>query len=215
MIELNNIVKKFGDITVFDGLSDVFEAGRVHCLSAPSGSGKTTLLKLLGGMLSLDGGVITDAPKTVSFVFQEERLIPQKTAYQNLLFVLKEPYEKKARFELERDIAEWLKSAELQDAKDLYPHEMSGGMKRRLALVRAFLYPSDALFLDEPFHSLDQKLKDEMIGLFLDFAEKTKKTVLLVSHDKEEINAVGDVLHVYSEKPMKLLERVELKRSVF
>jgi NitT/TauT family transport system ATP-binding protein len=180
----------------------------VNCIFGPSGSGKTTLLNLAAGNLAPDAGRIVNAPKNVSYVFQEERLIPQKTAYKNLEFILSGKYPDKN--ELKTVINSFLDSAGLSAAKDLYPREMSGGMKQRLSLIRAFAYRSDALLMDEPFKALDFSLKENIAETFLKYFAADRRTTLFVTHEPDDAALIGDYVHIYSDKPMKLIKKLKI-----
>ncbi|MDR2046491.1 MAG: ABC transporter ATP-binding protein [Clostridiales bacterium] len=204
MIIFSGIYKKFGDTVVFDNFSDGFEEGCVNCIFAPSGSGKTTLLNMAAGLLSPDKGTVSGIPDGVSYAFQEDRLIPQKTAFGNLKFILRNIYPDKKT--LEETVNRYLAEAGLGDAAELYPREMSGGMRRRLALIRAFAYPSELLLMDEPFKALDLALRKDVAGWF----SRYRRTVLLVTHDPDEAFLVGDYIHAYSKKPMTLLKKFKI-----
>ena len=204
MISFNNVNKRYNDLVVMENFCESFEENKVNCIMGPSGCGKTTLLNLLGGIVNEDGGQITK-PERVSYVFQEESLIPQKTARKNLELVLKSVYSDKA--ELMQVIQKFLKMSDLEKAADLYPHEMSGGMRQRLALIRAFAYPSEILLMDEPFKALDTALKDAIIRSFLNLYKEDNRTVLFVTHDIDEALMTGDFIYLYSNKPMSLLKK--------
>ena len=180
MITFHDVNMRFRDTVVFDRFNEEFEKSKITCILGPSGCGKTTLLNLLSGTLQENSGQITK-PRNVSYVFQEELLVPQKTAYKNLELILKSVYRDKDA--LKAVIDKFLTLAELENAGDLYPHEMSGGMRQRLALIRAFAYPSDILLMDEPFKALDIMLKDNIIKAFLNLYREDKRTVLFVTHD--------------------------------
>ena len=201
MITFSNVNLHFKDLVVMENFCEEFEENKVNCILGPSGCGKTTLLNLLSGILSENSGHITK-PERVSYVFQEEALVPQKTARKNLELVLKGVY--KDRTELTAVINKFLKISDLENAGDLYPHEMSGGMRQRLALIRAFAYPSDILLMDEPFKALDITLKASIIKSFLRLYEEDKRTVIFVTHDIDEALMTGDFIYVYSNKPMSL-----------
>ena len=143
-LKVENLTKRYGGRTVLDGVSFALQEG-VTCLMAPSGAGKTTLLRLLLGLEKADGGQITGlAGRRVSAVFQEDRLLPGLDAEGNLRFVLGADYD-------EGRAAELLGELGLSDVGDKAVRDYSGGMRRRLALARALLFPCDILLLDEPF----------------------------------------------------------------
>jgi NitT/TauT family transport system ATP-binding protein len=198
---------RFQNTVVFDSFNAEFDSNKINCILGPSGCGKTTLLNILSGTLLENGGEITK-PHSVSYVFQEELLIPQKTARKNLELVLKSVYSDKT--ELKAVIDKFLKLSSLQQAADLYPHEMSGGMRQRLALIRAFAYPSDVLLMDEPFKALDITLKGNIIKAFLSLYKEDKRTVLFVTHDIDEALMTGDSIYVYSNKPMRLQRKIAI-----
>jgi len=210
MITFKNVAVKFHDTVVFESFNEEFEDNKINCILGPSGCGKTTLLNLLSGTLQEGGGEITK-PRNVSYVFQEELLVPQKTARKNMELVLKSVYKDKS--ELKAVIDKFLKIAELEHAENLYPHEMSGGMRQRLALIRAFAYPSDVLLMDEPFKALDITLKDNIIKSFLGLYEEDRRTVLFVTHDIDEALLTGDCIYVYSNKPMRLQRKFAITDS--
>jgi len=212
MIAFKNVDLRFKDVIVMENFSGEFEENKVNCILGPSGCGKTTLLNLLSGIVKEDSGQITK-PETVSYVFQEESLVPQKTARKNLELVLQNVYRDKV--ELREVIDKFLKISDLENAADLYPHEMSGGMRQRLALIRAFAYPSEVLLMDEPFKALDITLKDSIIKSFLRLYEEDKRTVIFVTHDIDEALLTGDFIYVYSNKPMSLQRKfaVEAKQG--
>lgn len=217
MITFRNVSMRFKDLTVLENFCEDFEENKVNCILGPSGSGKTTMLNLLSGIIKEDSGHITK-PQNVSYVFQEESLIPQKTARKNLEFVLRSVYKDKT--ELKEVIDRFLKLSDLEKVADLYPHEMSGGMRQRLALIRAFAYPSDILLMDEPFKALDITLRDSLIKSFINLYEKDKRTVLFVTHDIDEALMTGDFIYIYSNKPMSLQNRIAVnevtgKRKIY
>jgi len=210
MVIFDNVGVRFKDLTVMENFCGEFEENKVNCILGPSGCGKTTLLNLLGGILDCDSGQITK-PERVSYVFQEEALIPQKTARKNLELVLKSVY--KDKLELGKVIDGFLKISDLETAAESYPHEMSGGMRQRLALIRGFAFPSDILLMDEPFKALDTTLKDSLIKAFINLYEKDNRTVFFVTHDIDEALMTGDFIYVYSNKPMTLQKKFILEEN--
>ena len=205
MIKFHNVNMSFQSTTVFDNFNAEFDNNKINCILGPSGCGKTTLLNLLSGTLLENSGQITK-PQSVSYVFQDELLIPQKTARKNLELILKSVYGDKQQ--LKTVIDKFLKLSSLEQAGDLYPHEMSGGMRQRLTLIRAFAYPSDVLLMDEPFKALDITLKSNIIKAFLSLYKEDKRTVIFVTHDIDEALMTGDSIYVYSDKPMHLQKKI-------
>jgi NitT/TauT family transport system ATP-binding protein len=149
-ISLNNIRLSFGEKQVLGNLSAVFPEGKVSCIMGASGSGKTTLLRLLMGSLKPDGGEVTGVPARFSAVFQEDRLCEDFSPMLNIKLVL-------PRNTPRKDILAALESVGLADCAEKPVRELSGGMKRRVAIVRAVMVPGDAVFMDEPFRGLDEE----------------------------------------------------------
>lgn len=180
MAELRNIVFGYNpNKLIFDGLSLSIPDGSRICFSAPSGKGKTTLLRLFLGLEKPFSGSVDIPPqKTFSAVFQEDRLLPWKNVLQNA-----------ALFSDEETAASVLKRLGLGDSLTLMPSELSGGMKRRLALARALSHPFDILVLDEAFNGLDREIKAAAISAVDEIA--SGKTILMVAHDLSEAESLG------------------------
>ena len=178
------LTKAYGDNTVLDGFTHAFPEGRVSCVLGRSGCGKTTLLRLIAGLEAPDAGTILGVPEGgIAMVFQEDRLPPQLTAAGCLRMVLPRTPDREAR------IGEALGALGLGDAPDQPVREFSGGMRRRVALARALLYPAPLILLDEPFKGLDAATRAAAI----DFARPrlAGRTALLVTHDPEDAAAFG------------------------
>jgi len=190
MITLKNIHKSFGQLKVLDDFSIDFDEGQVTCLLGPSGCGKSTILKMLSKLDNKYVGVIEGLDnKKLSYVFQESRLIPWLTVEENLSYVLEGqlPEDK-----LEEHIEFFLNQVELNAFKKAYPNTLSGGMKQRVSLARAFSMPHDILLMDEPFQGLDEELKDQLMTLLENLICLDKKTVIMVTHDLQEASRLGD-----------------------
>jgi NitT/TauT family transport system ATP-binding protein len=194
-IVLNQIVKSYNDVPIIDHLDLTLPLQGIVSLTGPSGCGKTTLMRLVVGFEEPDSGTITGTSGLVfSTVFQEDRLIPWLTAAENLDRVL---------HQMSSD--HFLDQIHLTDARDKYPNELSGGMRRRIALARALAFPSDILFLDEPFKGLDDVLRDEMMDLV--HQEHDKRLVFLITHDEYEANALSDVIFRFEGPPLRLVDQ--------
>lgn len=196
---VENLEKSYGSLPVLGGLSMDVEQGRVSVVLGPSGCGKTTLLNILSGLEGDYGGSIGQLRSLrSSYVFQEDRLLPWLSARENVALVLHGEDDKKRRSSL---ADEALALVGLSDSAGLKPQALSGGMRRRVALARAFAYPSDLLLLDEPFSSLDIKTRIAVMDLFLDLRARDGRTAIVVTHDVREAIYLGDRIYTLSEKP--------------
>ncbi|MCY6958310.1 ABC transporter ATP-binding protein [Clostridium brassicae] len=191
-IELINVCKSFQGQDVFKNLNIGFVKNKISVILGPSGCGKTTLLNIISGIEKVDFGKVVVNNNSISYIFQEDRLIPWLTVYENIAFTLKSYKNKK---EMDNIIHKYLDIVKLNDHKDKLPHELSGGMKRRVAVARAFSYKSELLLMDEPFKGLDVKLKQYIIAEFLKIWQEDKRTVIMVTHDMEEAKILGDKIY--------------------
>lgn len=172
-IVFKDIVKKFGNTTIYDHFNLTIEPGKVTAVLGPSGCGKTTLLNMLTRLTKYEGE-ITEAK--CGYVLQDPALVPSLTVYQNLELVNKNKDE----------IMNALESFEMIEKKDEYPINLSQGQRHRVALARALIYHCDVILMDEPFSTLDLKLRIKLMELFANEAKKANKTVIFVTHDIDE-----------------------------
>ena len=173
-VKLTNITKAFGEKTVIKNFSLNIEKGGRLALVSPSGSGKTTLFRIISGLEKrFDGERLVKG--NVSFMFQEDRLFETSTVLENVLAVA----EKKVD-----EAKELLEKLALGDYIDAYPADLSGGMRRRVALARTLIYDADIFLLDECFTGLDEETR-ESVAEVINFYTKGK-TLLLITHDKTE-----------------------------
>ncbi|HHY64991.1 MAG TPA: ABC transporter ATP-binding protein [Clostridiaceae bacterium] len=182
-IVISGVTKKYGDNVVFHNFSVRIEKNRTTFITGPSGCGKTTLISMLMGITAPDSGTITGVPALKSAVFQEDRLCENFNAVSNVRLVCDKRIKNST-------IIEHLERVGLKDILSKPVSEFSGGMKRRVAIVRAVLAKSEILFLDEPFKGLDNENKK----LVMDYIEENTKgkTVIIVTHDTDMIH--GNVL---------------------
>lgn len=178
----SNLTKAYGTNLVISNFSHVFPEGKVTALVGPSGCGKSTLLSLLMGLLSPDSGTV-ECPKPISAVFQENRLCKNLTASANIRLVTGKRFGK-------AEIAKELSKIGLDDCENKAVRELSGGMMRRVAMLRALMAEYKAIFLDEPFKGLDIETKNLVMKYC---REKIKgKTAIFVTHDSYECDLLAD-----------------------
>jgi len=178
-IILDRISKEYGGKRLIHSLSATLTAGSRTAIVAPSGAGKTTLLRMIMGLVKPDEGTIHyEKPLSVSAAFQEDRLLEYTSPLENIKAVLPNG------FRTEQEICKELSQVALNEAAYRTVSLLSGGMKRRTALVRAVMMPGNLLVLDEPFKGLDEKLKRQV----MEYVETGMqgRTFLIVTHDKNE-----------------------------
>lgn len=179
MIKLQNIGVRYGEKTVYENFNLEIEEGKVTCVLGESGCGKTTLLNVIAGIVPHTGSVPELA---CSYVFQSPRLVPSLTVKGNLSLVCSD----------ENRINEMLASVNLTDKANSFPAHISGGEAQRVSICRAFLFNSDLLLMDEPFVSLDLKLKISIMEQFKKLQSERNKTTLFVTHDVDEALYLAD-----------------------
>jgi NitT/TauT family transport system ATP-binding protein len=208
VIKFENVYKTLGQTRVLEGFSFHAERGKILCLVGPSGCGKTTILQMLAGLEQPDAGRIDGKDGLrVSYVFQEPRLLLWKTVAGNIDFVLRDAVIPARRKEL---IDKYLSLMGLYEYRDSYPKALSGGMKQRLALCRAFAFPHDLLLLDEPFKSLDMPLRLGLVRQVAKMWRETPRTIVFVTHDIMEALLLGHRIVVLSARPTTVLDTVDL-----
>lgn len=194
IIQIKNLTKKYKiDGRAFKALNDInlkIDKGSFTTIVGKSGCGKSTLLRIIAGLEEAAEGKIIGREKIKSsLVFQEARLMPWLTVEENILFPLKKRREKSESLKKGKEHLDLLG---LNDFKDAYPDQISGGMAQRTALGRALVYDSNLILMDEPLGSLDAfnryKLQQELQNIF----SKNNKTVIFVTHDIDEAIFLGD-----------------------
>ncbi len=176
MLRINNLSKSFDEKIIIDSLSLNFPQKGFVSLCGPSGCGKTTLLRIIAGLEKADRGEISFDTRhpSVSFSFQEPRLLPERTAAENVNLVLGD---KKATLQKAQELLDMLNIVD----HDLYPDELSGGMKARVSIARALAKRADLYIFDEPFASLDKDTAELCAKVIKDKAQNS--LVITVLHD--------------------------------
>jgi NitT/TauT family transport system ATP-binding protein len=191
-IIIKNLFKSYNQNNVFHGFNIEFQNHKINIVLGTSGCGKTTLLNIIAGTDKAYKGQVLVNRNSISYMFQEDRLLPNKTVLENIIFVLKSNMKK----EQSENIAnEYAKIMELERFKYKFPHELSGGMKRRVALGRTIAYNSNLILMDEPFKGLDDRLKDRIMDEILKVHKNRNNTMIIVTHDKREADKLGDIIY--------------------
>ncbi len=185
------------------------------CLVGPSGCGKTTLLRIVAGLetatsgsVTVDGREIRSPDPKRGMVFQEYSLFPWRTVTDNIAFGLEMKGISKA--ERRRIAGEYLTLVGLDEFRDHYPFELSGGMRQRVAIARALANDPDVLLMDEPFGALDAQTRNRMQKELLSIWEQTKKTIIFVTHSVDEAVYLSDRIVILSGRPGTVREILDL-----
>ena len=182
MIEFDRVSLQYGDKRVLSDFSFRFEDRRAYAVLGPSGCGKTTLLRLAAGLQSPTGGRVLRDPPQAAICFQEDRLLPWRSARENVALAFPRAAQKDGSALREAD--KWLARVGLAGEERALPASLSGGMKRRVALARALAFDAPALLLDEPFRALDEDAHGELLRLINACAQG--KLLMLVTHDERD-----------------------------
>ncbi|MBU0935585.1 MAG: ABC transporter ATP-binding protein [Spirochaetes bacterium] len=200
--EIQKLSKRYDELLVLDHVDFSVRSSAVNVVLGPSGCGKTTLLQILAGLDSAYSGSVGELGKlAVSYVFQEDRLLPWLSIVENVMFALESAYERKNA----RTIATgMLESLGLAGVLHQVPATLSGGMCRRVALARAFAYPAQLMLMDEPFSALDLKTRISVMDSFKALHAEHGHTTILVTHDVREAIYLADTITTLSPKPSKV-----------
>ena len=187
-IEIENITKKFNEKNVLSSFSQRFETPTVYCLNSVSGSGKTTLLRIISGLERPDNGVVKmDKMYSIAYSFQDVRLLPWLTVFDNILFAMRS-----TGLQAHKLIAELSNNFELSEHLHKFPHQLSGGQQQRVGLIRALAAQSSVLLLDEPLNGLDNELKQKTISFLAQWIASHKVLVIWATHE----NIRSEYIHV-------------------
>jgi len=207
-IQLSGIHKKFDALKVLSEFVIQFDNDKRHCLFGPSGCGKTTLLNIIADINSPDAGKVTGiSNRKIGYVFQEERLLPWRTVFENVAFVLNGKF---PLHEITQKVNEVLELVQLSAFKDHYPEALSGGMKQRVSLARAFAYDAEILLLDEPFKGLHFELKYTLMDYVLAYCKLRKPALIFTTHDPDEALYLATDVYVLTGPPLSITKRLEI-----
>jgi NitT/TauT family transport system ATP-binding protein len=206
------------DLVVLDGISFDVREGEFVTIIGPSGSGKSTLLNIIAGLESYDGGDVVVSGHRVAgsgtdivMIFQEDALFPWLNVEDNVAFGLKQ--KGVAKGERAKIVSQYIDMVGLGNFAKSWTHQLSGGMKQRVAIARALAMNPRILLMDEPFGALDVRTRENLQFQLQQVHERTKKTILFVTHDVREAASLGDRVIMLSHGPARIKEQyvVDLK----
>jgi NitT/TauT family transport system ATP-binding protein len=219
-IAVRGVTKRFfvrrRPIEALAGIDLDIRAGEFFCIVGPSGCGKTTLLRVLAGLETKTAGTIDvarDDAKDVarplnSMVFQEQSIFPWKTVRDNVAFGLKaRGFSRRDRQEI---AAQYIRKVGLKGFEDALPHQLSGGMKQRVSIARAFANDPEILLMDEPFAALDEQTKLVLQAELVRIWEEMRKTVVYVTHSIDEAIVLADRILVMTARPGRIKDIIDV-----
>ena len=205
MLELKNIVKKYGNNVILDDISLQIKKGEIVSILGPSGSGKMTLLNLILGITDIssgkiiyDGEDITNVPlekRGFNIVFQDYALFPNLTAYENIVYGLRN----KPGISTEQDVQDFIHLLGLEEHLNKRISQLSGGQKQRVALARTMVMKPKILLLDEPLSALDGVIKESIKSKIKEIAREFSLTTIIVTHDPEEALTLSDKVLIIND----------------
>ena len=205
-IQVNNLTKRFGDLTVLDGINFNIKEGELLAIVGPTGCGKTTFLNCLSklmpaseGEILIDGEEANPKKHNISYVFQEPTCLPWRTVRENVAYGME--VKGVGKQEREERATKIMELVGLSSCADLYPNQVSASMMQRIAVSRAFAVNPDLLLMDEPFGALDAQTRYAMEQELRTIWEKEKRTVCFVTNNIEEAIYLGDRVVVMSALP--------------
>lgn len=212
-VELSNVTKVYEDppqtVTALKDVSFHINEGEFLCIVGPSGCGKSTLLKMIAGLdhpssgqIRFKGDLLTAPHSKISMVFQNFALLPWRTVTQNVAFGLE--LQGRPKMEREKVAKEFLDMVGLKGSENLYPKQLSGGMKQRVGIARALAIDPEVVLMDEAFSAIDEFTAEALRSEVAEIHNETGKTFLLVTHNLPEAIELADRILVLSARPAKV-----------
>ncbi len=204
ILKIENLSKTFENLEVIKDVSfSIGDDGEFIVLVGPNGCGKTTLLRLMARLIEpTSGKIISENDTRIGFVFQEDRLFPWKTVYENLDIVAKNFFsEENKRTTI---IKKYLSLVDMWNFRDYYPNKLSGGMRQKIAIARALVIEPRLILMDEPFSALDASSREKLQKETLKIWRETKKSIVFVTHNLDEAILMAQKIILLSGKPTRI-----------
>lgn len=216
IITIDSLSKSFDSLEVLSNISLNVDKGKFISIVGPSGCGKSTLLRIIGGLeqefkgkITIDGNIINSPHSSCGIVFQENTLLPWLSVKENICFALE--VQNKTKEEIENKVKPLLELMGLNSFVHYYPHQLSGGMKRKAEIARLLAADKSILLLDEPFVSIDTLSRHVLQEELIDIWKKTKKTIVFVTHNVDEAVFLSNEIIVLSSSPASIIDTIKVE----
>jgi NitT/TauT family transport system ATP-binding protein len=212
-IRVEGLTRRYDGVTVLDDVTLDIADGKFCCVVGPSGCGKTTLLRILAGLDTASSGSVTVSNRMPgvpgnSVVFQGDSIFPWMTVWDNAAYGLK--MRRVHPEQIRSTVGHFLAQTGLTRFAHLYPHELSGGMRQRVSIARAFANDAEILLMDEPFSALDEQNKTILQEELLRIWEEHRKTVVFITHSVDEAVTLGDQIILMTAQPGRIKKIIEV-----
>jgi ABC-type nitrate/sulfonate/bicarbonate transport system ATPase subunit len=211
----NNITASYDGVKIIEDINIEINQGELVSLLGVSGVGKTTLFQVISGLLKpdtgevmLDGKDITGKAGSVSYMLQKDLLFHYKTILENVALPLEIKGIKKSV--AKERASSYFREFGLEGTQDKYPHQLSGGMRQRAALLRTYLFSNQVALLDEPFSALDTITKSSMHEWYLNVMEQIKLSTIFITHDIDEAIYLSDRIYIMACKPGRIIDEIKI-----
>ncbi len=208
MIHVSHIYKSYAGQCVLADINMNVRTGETVCLLGPSGCGKTTLLRLIAGFEKADRGDISCKAGDIGYLFQDRDLLPWRSVFRNVALGME--FQKRTDKEIREVVSDYLEQLDLTDAAKKRPYQISGGMKRRVALAQILVTNPAILFLDEPLTGLDVNGRKLVSGVIKRYIDAHKAASVIVTHSIEEALFLADRVLIFSQRPAHIMQDISL-----
>lgn len=215
-LKVEGVTFAYGDEVIIEDIHLELHDNELVCLLGASGGGKTTLFHVISGLnrpkqgrVILSGKDITGQPGQISYMLQKDLLLPYRTIQDNVILPLLIKGEKKK--EAREKAAPYFAAFGLEGTRKKYPHQLSGGMRQRAALLRTYMFSKDVALLDEPFSALDTLTKGEMHRWYLDVMERLPLSTLFITHDIDEAVLLSDRIYLLGGRPGRITDEIVIR----
>lgn len=214
MLTINNINFAYDNELILKNINIYLDNNEFVSILGPSGVGKTTLFNIVAGILPIQSGTIAqnnipiNPKENISYMLQKDLLLPHKTILDNvaLPLIINKTNKKIARIEAHN----LLKEFDLDNVENMYPNELSGGMRQRVALLRTYMFKRKTILLDEAFSAIDHITRNDIYKWYIDTSKKLKLSTLMITHDIDEAIFLSDRIYILKNKPATIINELKI-----